>query len=466
MTGPSGGGRAVGPDRVDRVGLDRDERRAGRCAGLGELLGAVDGMQPRVVAERGAGREVLLDPALRRRLDQVLDREQRRIDLLARLQACSGRRRTAARGRMSTMATPAEPVKPVSQASRSSRRPAHIRSGARSARGTMKPVSPRARQFGAQRRDPRAARAAVRRDPRTTGSGLRTCGAIYGLRGAAATARSSARRRRSTSVTQPSSAMRRSKVRPRARYAASAALACAASSPDSTTCRRARRDRAIGVASRLQRREQDIGEHERERRALAEPPGREAARVHDLDEGAGAVEPRILARDLHRAGVDVARQHRRAQRARRRDGEHAGAGADVEHAQVCLAPAALLLHEPVEREQAAAGGAVVAGAEGERRLDLDADAVAGDARAVVRAVHHEAAGFDRGEALEARAHPVLRRQPLEGERVRRVRAGGEGDQRPHRGFVRRIAEMHGERPAPIRLPRTTRPPPLRPRSCR
>src|SRR5207244_6510069 len=117
-------------------------------------------------------------------------------------------------------------------------------------------------------------------------------------------------------------------------------------------------------------------------------------------------------------------------RPRCRDGEHAGAGADIEHAhrpppaalRAATSPLqgevsdSLLLHEPVEREQAAAGGAVVAGAEGERRLDLDAGAIAGSARAVVRAVHDEAASLDRGETLEAGANPIFRRQPLEGER--------------------------------------------------
>ena len=56
-------------------------------------------------------------------------------------------------------------------------------------------------------------------------------------------------------------------------------------------------------------------------------------------------------------------------------------------------PAAARQH--VERQQAAAGGAVMAGAEGGRGLDLDADAMAGHAGAVVRAVHDEAPGGDR-----------------------------------------------------------------------
>ena len=49
----------------------------------------------------------------------------------------------------------------------------------------------------------------------------------------------------------------------------------------------------------------------------------------------------------------------------------------------------------------------MAGAEGERGLDLDADPVSGDAMTVVRAVHQEAAGLDRLQAFEARLHPVF-----------------------------------------------------------
>ena len=53
--------------------------------------------------------------------------------------------------------------------------------------------------------------------------------------------------------------------------------------------------------------------------------------MNDLDACTDAVDAGILARGSDRAGVDVARQHRPVQRLRRRDGEHAGAGADVEH---------------------------------------------------------------------------------------------------------------------------------------
>ena len=85
------------------------------------------------------------------------------------------------------------------------------------------------------------------------------------------------------------------------------------------------------------------------------------------------------------------------------------------------APLAQRLAEPIERQQAAARGAVMAGAEGERRLDLDADAVGRDAGAIMRAVHDEAAGRDRRQSGEASRDPVLRRDALEAERL-----GGRG----------------------------------------
>ena len=48
----------------------------------------------------------------------------------------------------------------------------------------------------------------------------------------------------------------------------------------------------------------------------------------------------------------------------------------------------------------------MAGAEGERRLDFDADPVDRDAGAVVGAVHDKTAGGDRRQAGETLADPV------------------------------------------------------------
>ena len=142
-----------------------------------------------------------------------------------------------------------------------------------------------------------------------------------------------------------------------------------------------------------QRAEQDIGEDQIVRRAVRDGAGVGAGGAHEGDRRAGAIEPRIGACGLDRDPVDVAGDDARAQNFRRRDRQHAGAGAEVEHA---ASPPPL--RQIIERQQTAARGAVVAGAEGERRLDLDADVVGPDAGAVMRAVHDEAAGPHRLQA--------------------------------------------------------------------
>ena len=77
--------RAVRPDRIDRIGLGRDQDGADAGAGLGEAFGALGAVQPGVVAELLAGHEVRLDPRARRGVGDVLDGEQGGIDLVARL---------------------------------------------------------------------------------------------------------------------------------------------------------------------------------------------------------------------------------------------------------------------------------------------------------------------------------------------------------------------------------------------
>ena len=76
---------------------------------------------------------------------------------------------------------------------------------------------------------------------------------------------------------------------------------------------------------------------------------------------------------------------------RRGDRQHAGAGAEIEDVARTLRTA----RQRVERQQAAAGGAVMTGAERCAGLDLDADAMTGHMRSIVCAVHDEAAGGDR-----------------------------------------------------------------------
>ena len=93
----------------------------------------------------------------------------------------------------------------------------------------------------------------------------------------------------------------------------------------------------------------------------------------------------------------------------------------------------------------------MAGPEGERRLDLDADAVCAHARSDVRPVHSETSGLHWLEALEALAHPVGGRQRLEHKRVCRGRPGDGCDLTAHRRLIGPIAKMEHERPAPVRF---------------
>jgi hypothetical protein len=168
----------------------------------------------------------------------------------------------------------------------------------------------------------------------------------------------------------------------------------------------------------LQRREQNIGEHEVERRALAQPPCPHARGPHDRNCRAHPVVPCIVARAAHGDGIEVARKGWPPQGLRRRDREHAAAGADIENA-----PRPARLRDPIEGQQAAAGGAVVAGAEGERGFDLDADAIWRYARAVVGAVDEETPGGDRCKPVEAGLDPIPRRDRLEHQRVGRLGSG-------------------------------------------
>ena len=214
----------------------------------------------------------------------------------------------------------------------------------------------------------------------------------------------------------------------------------------------ARRDQARdGRRQSLQRRQQDIGEDQIERRGFAEAMRRQSGRDDDVDQRRGPVAPRILARGDHGLCVDIARQHVPAQQSRGGDGEHAGAGSDIENA-----PRRFLLGDGVERQQAAARGAMMAGAEGERGLDLDADAMRGNLVAVMRAVNDEAAGIDGFEAFAGSSPPNRwwRRMRRTGPWPRPARRS----HRSGRGSRSRPADRgNGFRPASHRPPPTRTP---------
>ena len=78
--------RAVVPDRIDRVALDRDQFRAGLGAGRGQPLGCRRSVQPGVKSEAVALGEVAGQPVFRGRIDQRLDLPGLAVDLLAGLQ--------------------------------------------------------------------------------------------------------------------------------------------------------------------------------------------------------------------------------------------------------------------------------------------------------------------------------------------------------------------------------------------
>ena len=122
---------------------------------------------------------------------------------------------------------------------------------------------------------------------------------------------------------------------------------------------------------------EDVGQHQVERAAAANSgaakPVARITRTWCPDRSAW--------RSRRRPGPRAGRCRRPAplvQRLRSRDRQHAGAGAEIEHAARAAG-----FQDMVEQQQAAARGAVVAGAEGERRLDLDGELVGRHAIAVM-----------------------------------------------------------------------------------
>lgn len=90
---------------------------------------------------------------------------------------------------------------------------------------------------------------------------------------------------------------------------------------------------------------------------------------------------------------------------------------------------------------------MMAGAEGERSFDLDVDAVLGNVRAIMPAMHDKAAGFDRRQSGEALAHPIGRFDRSELQRRRGFSTGGRGHRIPHRLALCLVAEINRDLPA-------------------
>ena len=79
-------GGALGPHRIERIAVDRDQFGAGLGAGRRQPLGCRRSVQPWIKSEAVAGHEVLCQPGFRRRLDQRLDAPGLAVDLFGRLQ--------------------------------------------------------------------------------------------------------------------------------------------------------------------------------------------------------------------------------------------------------------------------------------------------------------------------------------------------------------------------------------------
>jgi hypothetical protein len=78
--------RTLGPDRIERVAVDRDQRRAGLATGRRQPFGCRCCVQPWIESEAIAGGEVLGQPAFGGGVDQRLDLPGPAIDLLGGLQ--------------------------------------------------------------------------------------------------------------------------------------------------------------------------------------------------------------------------------------------------------------------------------------------------------------------------------------------------------------------------------------------
>src|SRR6202451_337118 len=89
----------------------------------------------------------------------------------------------------------------------------------------------------------------------------------------------------------------------------------------------------------------------------------------------------------------------------------------------------------------------MAGAESQRRLDLDADTIEGDAGAVMGPVHDEAAGNDGSQSGEAFAHPIFCRDTLEVQRFGRGVPCRRRDQSMNYLLIGCGTKMHRHAPA-------------------
>ena len=155
--------------------------------------------------------------------------------------------------------------------------------------------------------------------------------------------------------------------------------------------------------------EQNIGEQQI---GLGAPQRRmrNPLRLDHGDARLNAVGTSILGCDGNGNWIHVARDHICIERPGGGDGEDAGAGADIEDTARMLP-----LGEAVERDEAAARGGVMGGAEGKACVDLEREPARRHLAAVMAPMHQEAAGAYRPTQALGFRHPILLRQRLDPE---------------------------------------------------
>ena len=155
--------------------------------------------------------------------------------------------------------------------------------------------------------------------------------------------------------------------------------------------------------------EQNVGEQQI---GLGAPQRRmrNPLRLDHGDARLNAVGTSILGSDGDGDWIHVARDHICIERPGGGDGEDAGAGADIEDTARMLP-----LGEAVERDEAAARGGVMGGAEGKACVDLEREPARRHLAAVMTPMHQEAAGAHRPTQALGFRHPILLRQRLDPE---------------------------------------------------
>ena len=93
---------------------------------------------------------------------------------------------------------------------------------------------------------------------------------------------------------------------------------------------------------------------------------------------------------------------------------------------------------------------MVAGAERQRRFDLDTELVGCHPCAVMVAMHDEPSGGDRDEILEAGLDPIPGLDGVEADISRDGLTGGVADDLADQRLVGRGGKMRGDTPAPVR----------------